>query len=323
MIADEHRRDRDERGAPVRPFRHFRLVVFFAGTTGLGIVVGILRLRALGERPAGAEVEWVLGSTVALTAFVGFVGVFVHRLRVLPLRWKEQMEIERQLQIHERLSSIGLLTAGVAHEINNPLEGIGNYLKLLEREEDAGKRARHLEQVRHGFARIREIVLDLLRFARPAAGAGEADLAQVVASARRLAAYSDKMKGVEVRVEGLEEPLLVVGDPGRLEQVVVNLLLNAATAMGSKGRVTIRARRTSEVELAIEDEGPGIPPADLDRIFDPFFTTTGGTGLGLSVSYGIVRAHGGTLTARNREGGGAEFAIRFPPRSPTRAGTQA
>jgi signal transduction histidine kinase len=128
---------------------------------------------------------------------------------------------------------------------------------------------------------------------------------------------------VIVEVQGLERPLFVDGDAGRLEQVVVNLLLNAATAMGrassSKGRITIQARRglpgddgTSEIEVSVADQGPGIPPEDLDRIFDPFFTTTQGTGLGLSVSYGIVRAHGGTLAARNLEGGGAEFTIRLP-----------
>ena len=435
---------------PVRPFQHFRLVLFFIGVACLGVAVGVFRLRALGPSPKSGELEWVLASTVALTATVGFVGVFVHRLRILPVRWKEtekylralqleseryralvegaadmlllvdpatgriresnarareeleisgapdalaldaivaeadlprisaalreaagspgkaaslaeirlkgrggrplladarlagialeyehivqialrdltlQKEMEKKLQINERLSSIGLLTAGVAHEINNPLEGIGNHLALLERAGgDDETRRRHLELVRHGFARIREIVRDLLRFARPAAGSGEADLAAVVESARKLAAYSDRFRGVVVEVQGLERPLLVDGDAGRLEQVVVNLLLNAAAAMGrtnaSKGRITIRARRglpgdrgASEVEVSVADEGPGIPPADLDRIFDPFFTTTQGTGLGLSVSYGIVRAHGGTLAARNLEGGGAEFTIRLP-----------
>ena len=423
-----------DRGRPVRPFKHFRLIAFFVGVALLGIAVGIVRLRS---SDAAGETEWILASTVALTALAGFAGVFVHRMRILPAKWREtenylkaiqresakyrallegaadillvvdpesgrvrecnararesldeprelasivaepdlakvreavreaavgggfaaslpeirlrgrggralvadarlagiaiedervvhvalrdltlQKEMEKKLQIHERLSSIGLLTAGVAHEINNPLEGIGNHLALLERElgDEAAKR-RHLGLVRHGFTRIREIVLDLLRFARPAAGAGEADLAKVVESAAKLAGYSDRFRGVVLDLGGLERPLLVDGDPGRLEQVVVNLLLNAATAMGSKGgRIEIRARRTlpNEVELSVADDGPGIPAEHLPRIFDPFFTTTQGTGLGLSVSYGIVRAHGGTLVARNGEGGGAEFTIRLP-----------
>ena len=429
-----------ERGRPVRPFRHFRLVAFFAGLAILGAATGVLRLRRAGSNASAGEVEWILASTVAATALLGFAGVFVHRMRILPAKWREteayleaiqresakyralmegaadlllvvdpesgfvrecnararesfdegfdlasvvaeadlprlrsaireasqgagfaaslaeirlrgrggrtlvadarlagialekervvhvalrdltlQKEMEKKLQIHERLSSIGLLTAGVAHEINNPLEGIGNHLALLERalqerEGDEAAQRRHLGLVRHGFTRIREIVRDLLRFARPASTAGEADLAKVVENARKLAGYSDRFRGVAVDVAGLERPLHVDGDPGRLEQVVVNLLLNAATATASKGKIEIRARRTpaNEVELSVADDGPGIPAEDLARIFDPFFTTTEGTGLGLSVSYGIVRAHGGTLSARNREKGGAEFTIRLP-----------
>lgn len=231
-----------------------------------------------------------------------------------------EREIERTLHIHERLASIGLLTAGVAHEINNPLEGIANYLKLLRRPtatED--ERARWLDLVDHGFGRIREIVRELLRFARPVREDGEADLAAAVDRARKLAAYSEKLKKVRIEALGFEAPLVVIGDAGRLEQVVVNLLLNAGTAMDGNGRITIRAQRVQApspmVEIEIADEGPGIPTEVLPRIFDPFFTTTGGTGLGLSVSYGIVQAHGGHLAARNAEGGGAVFTLRLPMRT--------
>lgn len=228
-----------------------------------------------------------------------------------------EREIERSLAIHERLASLGLLTAGVAHEINNPLEGIRNYLKLLRNEGASPEdRARWLDLVEHGFGRIREIVRDLLRFARPVNERGEADLAAAVERATKLAAYSQKLAHVEIAMDGLSAPLVVVGDAGRLEQVVVNLLLNAGQAMNGTGRVQISARRLTSpvhaIELEIADEGPGIPPDVLPRLFDPFFTTSGGSGLGLSVSYGIVQAHGGTLTARNREGGGAAFAIRLP-----------
>jgi PAS domain S-box-containing protein len=258
----------------------------------------------------------------ALVADARIAGIALDDGRIVQVALRDvtlQKEMERRLQIHERLSSVGLLTAGVAHEINNPLEGIGNYLKLLEREDLASEtRKRHLEQVHHGFGRIREIVRDLLRFARPTSETGQADLASVVANAHKLNSYSERFRDVRVEVAGLDRPILVVGDPGRLEQVLFNLLLNAATAMNSKGRIRVTARETTDArgarehELVVEDDGPGILAENLERIFDPFFTTTQGTGLGLSVSYGIVQAHGGTLSAENRAEGGARFTIRLP-----------
>jgi two-component system, NtrC family, sensor kinase len=123
---------------------------------------------------------------------------------------------------------------------------------------------------------------------------------------------------VVVERVGLDQPLIANGDAGRLEQVLLNLLLNAARAMDGQGRITIRGSRGSDasgarwIELAVEDEGSGIAPADLGRLFDPFFSASGGTGLGLSVSYGIVKAHGGTLTAANRSTRGACLTLRLP-----------
>jgi len=227
---------------------------------------------------------------------------------------------ENELAVRERLSSLGLLTAGVAHEINNPLEGIGNHLKLLTRPDLTPEdRARHLGLVRHGFERIRDIVRDLLRFARPSKGEGDVDLVQVVDRARRMAAYSDSFRSVEFAAVGFERPFLVLGDAGRLEQVVLNLFLNAAHAMSGRGRIVVTAHRSDRdarfVAISIADDGPGIPPEHLEHVFDPFFTTGGGTGLGLSIAYGILEAHGGTLAVRNRPEGGAEFTLRFPAAS--------
>jgi len=250
-------------------------------------------------------------------------GIDLGHERVIELSLRDvtrERGMERQLAISERLSSLGLLTAGVAHEINNPLEGIGNYLTLLAREDvPADKRGRYVVQVREGFDRIRTIVRDLLSFARPGVEHGEAELGEVVGRVRTLCSYTKSFGEVEVRVDGLAQPLLVPGDRGRLEQVLLNLLLNAATAMGGRGRILVRAERDVRgadgepcVRITVDDEGPGIPPEQLSSIFDPFFTTTQGNGLGLSISYGIVRAHGGTLAASNRPEGGARFVIELP-----------
>jgi len=231
-----------------------------------------------------------------------------------------ERDMERQLAVHERLSSLGLLTAGVAHEINNPLEGIANYLSLLERPDlAASDRARYLELVRHGFARVGEIVRDLLSFARPRSGSDAVDLGAVVERAVKLVALTADYKAITIERSGFERPCTLVGDAGRLEQLIFNLLLNAGQAIGGAGgigRVGVHARalgsgRERQLELAVEDTGPGIAPEHLDRLFDPFFTTRSGTGLGLAVSYGIARAHGGALSAENRAQGGARFVLRL------------
>jgi PAS domain S-box-containing protein len=223
-------------------------------------------------------------------------------------------ELERQLRLHERMGSLGLLTASVAHEINNPLEGIANYLSLAEREGiDEESRARYLERIRHGFDRIRDLTRDLLRFARPAAGVGTADLVQVVERSVEMARYAQVCAELELERIGLDEPVVVAGDAARLEQVLLNLLLNAGRAMEGAGLVTIEVRQEGgDVSLTVRDEGPGVDEADLGRVFDPFFTKSGGTGLGLSIVYGIVQAHGGSLTVTNRPEGGASFEVHLP-----------
>jgi signal transduction histidine kinase len=239
-----------------------------------------------------------------------------------------QKEMERRLRITERLGSLGLLTAGVAHEINNPLEGIENYLALMDREEvDSSRRARYLEMIRYGFRRIRDIVRDLSSFARPEVKGATADLREVIQRALGMVRYDRVFRTTEVEQVGLDGPLVVPGDPGRLEQVFINLLLNAARAMKSGGRVTISARAIESspkvpepmVEVLVEDGGPGLLEEDLGRIFDPFFTKSEGSGLGLSISYGIVRAHGGEIRAENRPEGGARFIVQLPAAPPAGA----
>ncbi|HVR73082.1 MAG TPA: ATP-binding protein [Planctomycetota bacterium] len=285
-------------------------------------------LRALDEGSGGltGQYVWVIASMVGTAILLAAAGVFLVRMSLREVAYREavryrkhEKEMERQMQLSERLGSLGLLTAGVAHEINNPLEGIENYLALLDREEASPEqRRRYVDMVRYGFHRIRDIVRDLSSFARPSVGETQVDLAAVLRQALKMVGYTKDLKGVQIDLHGLESPRVVPGDAGRLEQVFINLFINAARAMKGSGRIAVRASSVSgegrrpEVEVAVEDTGPGIPEEDLRKIFDPFFTTTEGTGLGLSVSYGIVRAHGGTIAAENRPEGGARFVLRLP-----------
>lgn len=275
-------------------------------------------------RPGGAidgpELRLVDREGRAFPAAVRIVVVQVGSRPIVELLLRDlgpQKELERRLRLHEQLGSLGLLTASVAHEINNPLEGMANYVHLLQREGlDPEERARYVEQVRLGIEHIGELAKDLLRFSRPASSSASADLVRVGARAIELARYSKHCRGVEFALAATDGPAWVHGSERPLEQVVVNLLINAGKAMGGQGRVDLAVVRGEgpepACELVIADAGPGIGKDDAERIFEPLYTTGDGHGLGLSIAREIVRAHGGTLSVHDREGGGAEFHIALP-----------
>ncbi|MCK6461987.1 MAG: ATP-binding protein, partial [Planctomycetes bacterium] len=236
-----------------------------------------------------------LGGAIVLLA-LGAAAVSERQLRA-----QERAAVEQRLAQQDRLSSIGLLAAGIAHEINNPLEGTMNWLALG----DAGR-------AREGLERIRAIAKDLLSFARRDPGDGPADVKACVARALDLARYAQVFRAVEV-LDRVPEALLVAAPARLLEQVLLNLLLNAGAVMKGVRRVQVDAARNGRtVRVDVSDTGPGIAPADQHRLFDPFFTRTGGTGLGLCVSHGMVRACGGELRAANAPGGGAVFTVELP-----------
>jgi signal transduction histidine kinase len=273
----------------------------------------------------------VIGGTVATLGLLLFAAIVFQRLALRAFRLREaeaalrqleqRREMERRLVTAERLGSLGMLTAGVAHEINNPLEGIGNYLALLDKSDlPADKRARYVDAVRHGFERIRGVVRNLLGFARPGRATGSADLRRVVEHAIELARFSQTCREVRFDVASAGGGTIVHGDEGALGQVMLNLFLNAGRAMDGRGRIAVTIAREPDMAVVqVDDEGPGIPPESLGRIFDPFFTTGDGSGLGLSVSFGIAQAHGGTLVAENRPSGGARFTLRLPVEVPAPA----
>jgi C4-dicarboxylate-specific signal transduction histidine kinase len=223
----------------------------------------------------------------------------------------------------EQLATLGRLASGVAHEIGNPLGAITGYVELARaRLRAAPNPAVDDLVVRIGSEaeRIDSIVRELLDFARPAPLALHAvDLGAALDAAVRLAEVQGRFKGIEVEVER-PSALRVRADERRLSQVLLNLLLNAADAMGGRGRVTLAARplvrdRREVVEVVVRDTGPGIAPEHLPLLFEPFFTTKPpgqGTGLGLAVCHGIVASFGGSISAANAPGGGAVFTLELP-----------
>ena len=228
-------------------------------------------------------------------------------------------ELERQLFHAERLGTVGRLAAGMAHEINNPLEGMSNYLTLARDDlarGDTDKARGRLEGVGQGMERIAGIVRQVLAQADPAAAAGAAAPVDVTALVRETLDFIGtrrELAAIALSSDLPPDPIVVPGNSVTLGQVLLNIVLNACEAQPGGGEVQVAVRDGGgHVTVKVADRGPGIAEADLDRIFDPFYSTKQSTGLGLSICHSIVRQHGGELTAANRPGGGALFRIRLP-----------
>jgi PAS domain S-box-containing protein len=231
----------------------------------------------------------------------------------------EERRLREQLIHNERLSAVGQLVAGVAHELNNPLQAVLGISELLLGDETSPERRRDLEQVRTHGERAAKIVRHLLSFARRSAlERSITDLNEVVQATLSLRAYEHKIANITVREDYAADLPVILVNREEVQQVVLNLILNAEHAVRSAGRVGIigahTCRRGEWAVLEITDNGPGVPADLAGRIFEPFFTTreTGkGSGLGLSVSLGIAEAHGGTLALGTAEVG-ACFTFSLP-----------
>ena len=235
---------------------------------------------------------------------------------------QDELEREQRLRRAERLASIGTLVGGVAHELNNPLAAIVGFTQLLLMDERTPAERDDLETIRREAERMAEIVSNLRLLAgdthREARRRQRLDLNDVVRHVLRTRAYALHTRNVEVR-EDLDPDLpAVLGDRGEMEQVLLNLVVNAEQAMAgcAQGVLVVRTRRSrSGVSLHVVDNGPGIAPGQLEQIFDPFFTTKApgeGTGLGLSLVHSIVAEHGGEIQVDSRVGAGAAFRIDLP-----------
>ena len=243
------------------------------------------------------------------------------RLEELEHTTAELTTAQEQLIRSARLAAVGRLSAGVAHEIGNPLAAIRGLLDLMQTGDLSPEEEKEfISRIERESERIHHTIRDLLDFSRSEPSQegrieSSADIAEVVSDTVKLIDRQSRFRDIEIAL-GLDEGLpRVRGDHERLRQLLLNLLFNAADALSGKGRIEVRARNgDGAVELVVADDGPGIDRAILDQVFDPFVTTKAagqGTGLGLAVCHTIVERLGGTIEAANQERGGAAFRVRL------------
>ncbi|GAB4390600.1 MAG: sensor histidine kinase [Thermodesulfovibrionales bacterium] len=236
----------------------------------------------------------------------------------------EIKKFEEQMAHSEKLASIGRLTAGIAHEIGNPLTSVFSFLQILREMEKDDFKKENLDTILFHINRIADIVRQLSGLSKlPPASFKEVQINDLIASSLGLLQYDKRAKPITV-VKELGALPEIVTDANQLTQVFVNFILNAVDAMPEGGTLTIRTMDdTDSISVEVEDTGVGIPRENLQRVFDPFFTTKDkGTGLGLSVSYGIIRRLGGEIAVESEEGRGTTFRITVPKRRHEQADTR-
>jgi hypothetical protein len=249
------------------------------------------------------------------------------------LLFKRDVTLEREMQAQylqaEKMATVGVLAAGVAHEINNPLTAISGFSQGLRKRLPRIREQidsdlctdfqEYLETILKECSRCQEIVQTLLTFSRPTNSRfARLNLNELILDCLKILRYRLKKSPGVVLQPKLDKGLFWLhGDEAQLKQVVLNLVTNALDAVEEQGRITIRTSRgpQGQVSLVVEDDGAGIPREDLDRLFDPFFTTKPvgqGTGIGLSTCYTIVQGHGGQIFVCSDEGKGSSFCVTLP-----------
>ena len=229
----------------------------------------------------------------------------------------EQQQLQDQLIQAEKLASLGTLVFGMAHEINNPVQGIMGMAEIILSEDDPAKIKEYAQDIVNFSTHVGTVVRTFASYARPATREGEVeiDLNDRLSEAVKMVERCPQFGRVQVVTEFQPVPCLLARR-AEIDQVFVNLISNAVEAMGGKGRLTLTTSGDgSSVTARVMDTGPGIPKAVVGKIFDPFFTTKEpgkGSGLGLSIVYKIITKYGGTIRVETEEGKSTTFIIRFP-----------
>lgn len=253
------------------------------------------------------------------------MAVFIRNARLyqeLQQRDDAQRQAENQLVRSARLAAVGEMAAGVAHELNNPLTTVAGFVELALDEIPPNSPLRaDLELVLREAHRARGVVRRLLDFSRPAENVRiRTDLNELVSDVLTLVQHLVRTSGVEIRIKLWDDLPVIKVDPNQIKQVLLNLVHNALQAMPRGGTLTIQTTRQQRDEklwltVMVQDTGDGIPPENMERLFEPFFTTRpvgSGTGLGLSVSYGIVKEHQGFIEVESTPGSGSTFTVWLP-----------
>ncbi|MDD5313574.1 MAG: PAS domain S-box protein [Dehalococcoidia bacterium] len=233
---------------------------------------------------------------------------------------EERRQLEQKAQLASRLASVGEMASGIAHEINNPLTGVIGYAQLLLQEDLPDNIRKDLETINDGAQRVANVVQRLLAFARQTKPQRTyVNINEVLATTLDLRGYHLQTSNIKVTKQLAPDLPLTVADAGQLQQVFLNLIVNAETEMNlarGHGKLTVKTQRINQtIRISFNDDGRGISDENLERIFDPFFTTRQvgqGTGLGLSVCYGIVSEHNGRIFAESKQGKGATFIVELP-----------
>jgi len=257
-------------------------------------------------------------------AMIHIMGDLRETTQEMERREHELRDKQEQLVQAGKLATLGELTTGVAHELNNPLNNIGLYVgNVIDRirlgADDAEPLVSDLEKAMDQVRKATEIISHLRTFGRAArVSIEQVDVDDVIERSLLLVHEQLRLRGIEVELELCPDELLVVANPIQLEQVFINLLTNARDALADSKRKTIRiasSRDGEKIRIAFSDTGPGIPLELQQRIFDPFFTTKEvgtGTGLGLSITYSILKEYGGEISVDSRPGEGAMFLVELP-----------
>lgn len=234
----------------------------------------------------------------------------------------QERRLQQQIRQSEKLAAVGTLSGGIAHELNNPIGVILSFVQLSRRDPVVGgneELSDNLAEIENAAHRCKRIVEELLQFSRPSLDRQMAPvrLSEPLESALFLVSTQKKIREVEVRKSLADGLPMVMGNTNQLAQVFINLIQNAVQAMGQGGVLSLETgMRDGQVFASVGDTGAGISAENMKRLFEPFFTTKApgqGTGLGLSVSYGIVERHGGRVEVASREGAGSTFTVLLPP----------